>query len=168
MMTCMSNISSWDLSEDNFDVPKTLLLVRKTDVNSYFRQNKTPDGATSYVTSHSSTYNTYTFANIGQMANFMYKERDAAVLKHIKEVMKLKVEAIDEQLIRDMTRDWTLANPDWNKCCLIPVETTVNTSTNTITSVTHDLSLSAARLLRGTEESPIRIQVYYTRVASGN
>ena len=66
------------------------------------------------------------------------------------------------------TREWAKRNPDWNRCCLVPVEVTQNTSLGTVTSVSHDLSLTSARLVRGTKENPIKVQVFYTRVASGS
>ncbi len=168
LMTRYNRGSVGEQSGEYFSIPENLLLIRKAEIKSFFNENRTPDERTSYLTSFSSDYNVYKFSNIGQMATFMHKEREAAVLKHIKEVMKLKVEAIDENLIREVTRDWTLANPDWNKCCLVPVETTTNTSSGIVTSVTHSLSLSSARLVRGTEDNPIRVQVYYTRVAGAN
>lgn len=155
-----------DMSGEHFGIPQNLLLVRKAELNKFFKEGKTPDECTSYLASFSSTYNTYTFTNIGQIATFIHKEREAAVLKYIKEV--LNVENPTAEVIAEQTREWSKANPDWNKCCLVPVEITTNTSAGTVTSVSHELALSGARLVRGTEDNPIRVQVYYTRVVSGN
>lgn len=166
MMTRYNDDVSGVQSADRFGIPQTLLLVRKAELNSFFKENKTPDECTSYVASFSSTYNTYTFTNIGQMATFLHKERETAVLKYIKDV--LDIENPTAEMIAEQTREWTKSNPDWNKCCLVPVEITTNTSTGTVTSVSHELALAGARLVRGTEENPIRVQVYYTRVVSGN
>lgn len=166
MMTRYNDDISGEHSGEHFGIPQNLLLVRKTEVNKFFKESKTPDECTSYVTSFSSTYNTYTFANIGQIATFIHKEREAAVLRYIKD--ELNVDNPGAELIAEQTREWSKANPDWNKCCLIPVDITTNTSTGTVTSVSHELALAGARLVRGTEEKPIRIQVYYTRVATVN
>ena len=95
---------------------------------------------------------------------FMYKERLNAVNDYIKNV--LKIENPTEAQIAEETHEWTKRNPDWNKCCLVPVETTVDPSTETVTSVSHELSLTSAKLVKGTKDNPIKIQVYYTRVAS--
>lgn len=151
---------------EQFGIPRNLLLVRKTELNTFFKENRTPDETTSFLTAFLPQYNTYTFSNISQVATFMYKEREKAVADYIKDV--LKVENPTEEQIAEETREWTKRNEDWNKCCLVPVEITTNTSTGSITSVTHDLSLTSARLVKGTKENPIRIQVFYTCVASGS
>ena len=166
MMTRYNREQSTEQAGEHFGIPQNLLLVRKRELSKFFKENRTPDATTSYVTSFSSTYNTYTFSNIGQMATFLHKERETAVLKYIKE--ELHEENPTAEMIAEQTREWTLANPDWNKCCLVPVEITTNTSTGTVTSVSHELSLAGAKLVRGTEDNPIRIQVYYTRVVTGN
>lgn len=150
---------------DQFGVPANLLLVRKSAVKEFFENKKTPDEVTSYLASFQSNYNTYTFSNISQMATFLHKEREEAVSAYIKNV--LKIDNPTQEQIREETHEWTKRNPDWNKCCLVPVEITKNTTMGTITSVSHDLSLTSARLVKGTEDNPIRIQVFYTRVASG-
>lgn len=149
---------------EHFGIPRKLLMVRKSEVNRFFTNNKTPDGYTSYLASFEPAYNTYSFSNIGQMAMFMYKERLNAVNDYIKNV--LKIETPTEAQIAEETHEWTKRNPDWNKCCLVPVETTVDPSTETVTSVSHELSLTSAKLVKGTKDNPIKIQVYYTRVAS--
>ncbi len=164
MLTRLNSFTSDGLDNDIFDAPQTLLLVRKAEVNSFFGRKETPNSVTSFLATFSSTYNTYTFSNIGRLATFIHKERANAVLKYIREV--LNVENPSERLVADETRRWTMENPDWNKCYLVPVETTTNTSTGMVTGVAHDLSISSARLVRGTEQSPIRVQVYYTRVAN--
>ncbi len=71
--------------------------------------------------------------------------------------------------IHYMWKKWNLLerNANWNKFCLVPVETNTDTSTGKITSLNHDLSVSSARLVRGTGEknNPIQMQVYYSRTA---
>ena len=71
--------------------------------------------------------------------------------------------------IHYMWRKWNLLerNANWNKFCLVPVETNTDTSTGRITSLNHDLSVSSARLVRGTGEknNPIQMQIYYSRTA---
>ena len=72
--------------------------------------------------------------------------------------------------IHYMWRKWNMLkrNANWNKFCLVPVESTTDTSSGNVTSVNHDLSVSSARLVRGNGikyENPIRMQVYYSRTA---
>lgn len=151
---------------NQFGVPQNLLLVRKGELNSFFRNRKSPNETTSYLTSFQSAYNNYTFANISQMATYMYKERENAVSSYIRDV--LKIDNPTETQMQEERHEWTKRNPDWNKCCLVPVDVTTNTSTGEVTSVSHELALTSARLVRGTEDNPIRIQVYYTRVSSAS
>lgn len=150
---------------DQFGIPQNLLLLRKSDVKNFFKERRLPDEKTSFITSFQSADNVYTFQNLSQIATYIYKDRANAVNAYIKD--ELKIENPTEAQIEDETFEWTQRNPDWNKCYIIPVAATTNTATGTVTGVSHDLSLSSARLVRGTEDNPIRIQVYYTRVASG-
>ena len=56
--------------ESAFEVPQTLLLVRKQDMYTFFEEGKVPDEKTSYVTSFNSSYNTYTFSNISNLVSY--------------------------------------------------------------------------------------------------
>ena len=152
---------------DQFNIPQNLLLLRKSEVSKFFRERNIPNNITSFVSTFQSVYNTYDFSNIGQLAMYMFKERAAAVMSYINDELKI-ANPTEEQII-EYTREWSKINPDWNKCCLIPVDVTRNSTTQNedITSITHDLSLTSARLVKGTKENPIRIQVYYTRVSGG-
>ena len=71
--------------------------------------------------------------------------------------------------IHYMWKKWNLLerNVNWNRFCLVPVETNTDTSTGRITSLNHDLSVSSARLVRGTgkKDNPIQMQIYYSRTA---
>lgn len=151
---------------EQFGVPSNLLLVRKAEVYEFFKAKKTPNEITSFLAGFQTAYNTYTFSNISQMVTFMYKDRENAVRTYLKET--LGIENPTEAQIMEETHEWAKRNPDWNRCCLVPVEVTQNTSLGTVTSVSHDLSLTSARLVRGTKENPIKVQVFYTRVASGS
>lgn len=151
---------------EQFGIPNNLLLVRKGEVNTFFREKKTPNEITSYVAGFQKVYNTYIFSNISQLATFMHKERENAVRQYLKET--LGIETPTEDQMKEGRHEWAKSNPDWNKCCLVPVEITQNTATGMVTSVSHDLSLTSARLVRGTKDNPIKVQVYYTRVTSAD
>lgn len=150
---------------EQFGIPQNLLLIKKSEIKDFFTSKKVPDGITSYVTNFMATYNTYDFSNIAQMAMYMHKERMQAVMSYINE--ELKITSPTEEQIAEYTHEWTKQNPDWNKCCLIPVDVTKNNSTGAVTSIMHNLSLTSAKLVKGTKDNPIKIQVYYTRVSAG-
>ncbi len=123
--------------------PSTLLMVRKADYGSFFRDKEVSDSRTSYTTSFSSTYNTYTFDNICRLL---------AYCKH---------EKINEAQKAGITEDeWAAQHPDWNKVLLIPVTTSSNTS-GTEVSVNHDMSLGSIRLVGG--DTKIDMQVVYSK-----
>ncbi len=123
--------------------PSELLMVRKKDYYSFFRDAQVSDDRTSYTTSFSNTYNTYTFDNICRLL---------AYCKHEK-MTEAQNAGISEE-------EWAEQNPDWNKVLLIPVTTSSNTSGSEV-SVTHDMSLNSIRLVGGTTK--IEMQVIYSK-----
>lgn len=130
-------------SEQAFDIPQTVLMVRKQDMFSFFENKKISDSKTSYITSFSSSYNTYTFSNISNLISYCKKEKSEEAAK------------------AGMTpEEWAQKHKDWNKVVIIPVETSLDNSNN-IVSVTNDMSLGSTRLAGG-ESSTIKVQVIYS------
>ncbi|MBP5771570.1 MAG: DUF4270 domain-containing protein [Bacteroidaceae bacterium] len=130
------------------DAPQTLLMLRKQLRNSFFRNREVSDGEISYTTTFDSNYNTYTFTNVARLLSYLHREKQRGMLAE------------------GMTSaEWNLNHPDWNRVVVIPVTvtTTTNQSTgiSTIVSVSHDFSLSSARLVGGTQ--PLQMQVIYSR-----
>lgn len=129
--------------ESAFEVPQTLLLVRKQDMYTFFEEGKVPDEKTSYVTSFNSSYNTYTFSNISNLVSYCKRERN------------------EESAKAGITPEaWEQQHQDWNKVVLIPVETNRDNSNN-IVSVTHDMGLGSAKLVGGATDK-LKIQVIYS------
>ena len=129
--------------ESPFEIPQTILMVRKQDMYSFFEEGKVSDDKTSYITSFNSNYNTYTFSNFSNLIAYCRKEKEEEAIKN------------------GMTPEaWTQQHPDWNKVILIPVETNVDNSNNII-SVTHDMGLGSTRLVGG-ETDAIKIQIIYS------
>ena len=126
-----------------FEVPGTILLVRKQDMYSFFEERRVPDDKTSYVTSFNNSYNTYTFSNISNLVSRCKRERNEGAAK-----------------AGIAPETWTQNHPDWNKVVLIPVEVNRDNSNN-IVSVTHDMGLGSTRLAGG-ESSKIKVQVIYS------
>lgn len=154
-----------DQNVNQFGIPQNLLLLRKDDVKNFFKENRLPDEKTSYIASYQTGENVYAFQNLSQIVTYIYKDRQNAVNVYIKDVLKKDNPTPEE--IEDATYKWTEENPNWNKCYVIPISATTNTSSGIVTGVSHDLSMTSARLVKGTKENPIRVQVFYTRVASG-
>ena len=135
-------------------IPKTLLLVQKDSLKSFFENNKVPDNITSYFTSYnnpapltqntSSGNNTYTFNNLSSLITTLWNARHKGL-------------ASDPQ--------WEAHHPNWNKMVLVPVTYTVSSSTGSVTSMHHDMSLTSTRLVGGKDNpnDPIHIDVVYAK-----
>ena len=126
-----------------FDIPQTLLMVRKQDMYAFFEERRVPDNRTSFVTSFNNSYNTYTFSNISNLIAYCRREKNSEAAK-----AGLTPEA------------WAQSHEDWNKVVLIPVETNEDNSDN-IVSVTHDMGIGSTRLVGGTNDR-ISLQVIYS------
>ena len=126
--------------ERSFGTPASLLMVMKDSLSSYFENKNLPDNRSSYLTTYSSSYNTYTFANISNLISKLWKMRAQHVAK-------------------DPT--WNDPTSDHYKVVLVPVSYgTSSTSTSPIW-VGHDLSLTSTRLVGGT--TPINMNVVYAK-----
>lgn len=130
-------------AESAMDIPQNILLVRKKDIHTFFENRRVPDGRTSFYCTYNSSYNTYTFSNIGRLISHCRNE---------------KLNASKSAGIT--TEEWCANNEDWNKVVLIPVELTIDDNNN-IVSTTHDMSLSSAKLVGGLNNT-IKIEVIYS------
>lgn len=123
-------------------IPSTLLMVPKDSLHNFFEKSKVPDNKLTYVSSYTSSTNTYTFSNISNLVTNLWN------------TMK-----------RETTKDpnWTNQHPNWNKVLLVPVSYTSSTSSSEITNVEHDMRLTSARLVGGPQNAnqPIQINVVY-------
>ena len=140
-------------AHDNYalGIPKNLLLVRKHNLSKFFEEHQVSDSQQSFTTSFLSAYNSYTFDNLSRLISYCRNEKAES----------MKASGMTEEA-------WEAAHPDWNHVVLVPV--TVATSTDsygysTQVSVNHDMSLCSTKLVRGTEDSPIKMQVIYSRFA---
>lgn len=129
--------------ESHLGIPSTILMLRKSELYSFFENKKINDGNTSYVATLNTSYNSYTFSNIGNLIAYCKNERAS----------KAKAENLSIE-------EWSRLNPDWNKVVLIPVEISMDDNNN-VTRVTNDMSLNSTRLYGG-DKDPITIQVIYS------
>lgn len=136
-----------DLSNNLLQQPTQLLMVEKDSLYSFFENLKVTDNKTSYLATYSSTKNTYTYSNISNLINHLYKKKQAG------------------------GSNYTATHPNWNKVVLVPVKTVTTSSTSyyqtttTITGINNEMSLTSVRLVGGSENAhtPIHITVIYSR-----
>lgn len=123
-------------SEFKLGIPQTILMVRKKDMYTFFEKNQVTDNKTSYLASFNSNYNTYTFSNMAQLITTCIAEK--------------KEGTVDE---------------DWNKVVLIPVVTATDNTGNIVT-IRHNLNLTGARLMGGTNEgNELDVRITYSNFA---
>lgn len=123
-----------------FGTPKILLMVRKSEMSSFFEKNRLTDNVSSFYTTYNNTFNRYEYNNIARLIIHCYNERQAWL-----EANPGKTEA-----------EFSEAHPDWNKVVLIPVST-VRDSNNNIVNFRHDLSLNSTRLVGGKDRIEIKV-----------
>lgn len=142
-LQCISNTT---YGEYAFSAPKTLLMVEASEAKAFFENNEVINNRTSYVASYNSSYNNYTFNNIGLLARDMFS--------------KLPEDPAQRE-------QWKRDHPEWNKVLLIPVSTSYVTynSTSIVSKVSHDMSPSSIRLVGGEESEygDITLSVIYSR-----
>lgn len=124
--------------KSNISIPKSVMMLPKDSLHSFFENKELPNNRTSYVANYNSTLNTYTFNNISGLISTMYNSRMAGK-----------------------------ASKDWNKVLLVPVTITQNTSSSSasIVNVSNDMSLKSVKLIGGKNNThrPITISVIYNR-----
>ena len=125
-----------------FDTPSYVLMIPKDSINSFFENGDVVNNRNSFYASYSSsTTNGYTFSNISNLITAMSKKKGSS--------------------------------ENWNKAVLIPitVSTVVENNSTMISKMTHNMSLTSTRLVKGTNEttsdgkpaSPIQIKVIYSK-----
>ena len=133
-------------TEYNFGTPQELIMLRKSDMHTFFEGNKLTDNITSYYTNYNATYNNYAFANIANLINYCNAEHKSWMEEN-------KDDYTSEE---EMAEAYKAKFPEWNKVVLIPVTSTLDSGKN-IVNFNHDFSLNMVRLVGG--ESPITVKV---------
>ena len=125
-----------------FNTPSYVLMIPKDSIDSFFENGDVVNNRNSFYASYSSsTTNGYTFSNISNLITAMSKKKGSS--------------------------------ENWNKAVLIPitVSTVVENNSTMISKMTHNMSLTSTRLVKGTNEttsdgkpaSPIQIKVIYSK-----
>ena len=137
--TQLPRVNNSTTSDNALSPSSSVLLLPVDSLNSFFKQNVLMDNKVSFL--GSLVANTYTFDNIANVINVMRKA--------------------------DKT------NPNWNKLVIVPVTLTTTTrqtqsgsNETVITKITHNMSLTSTKLLKGTGApgSAIKLNVIYTKV----
>lgn len=132
-----------------FNVPDKLMLIEKDSLDTFFKSRELANNIYAYQVTLDK--NAYTFSNISNLLTRMHKA---------------KVDGVKSD------PNWVAKHPNWNKALLVPVE--VNSIKSTSTSVYYGtqttetpistenkLGLTSTRLVKGTADQPIQIQVIY-------
>ena len=131
---------------------------------SFFEEGKLTNAENSYLADYNSSYNMYSFTNIGQMITALKIERDKGA----------GVTESDTEAQRQAKyQTWETTHPDWNKVMLIPVATeyslTQNQSTGetikTLLRVRNELGLTSVKLNGGNNNS-VKMSVVYSHFSN--
>ena len=128
-----------------FNTPSKLLMIEKDSLNNFFEGNNLANNTYAYQTTLAA--NAYTYSNISNLITRMYKN---------------KVEGVKAD------PNWVSKHPNWNKVLLVPIDevTIANGSSSTGTTAValkHMMGLTSTRLIKGTAEKPITIEVIYAK-----
>lgn len=131
----LTRINNSSQNEYNLPIPKTLMMIPKDSLYSFFEHANLADSKRSYITTYSSSYNTYSFTNISGLVTAMYKSKQNGN-----------------------------TSSDWNKVVILPVTATYNTS-GKLTKVVHNMALTSTRLVGGYQNprDTIKVSVVYSK-----
>jgi len=133
-------------------IPNAVLMVQQDSLAAFFEKSKVPDSKTSYISTFSSTYNTYTFTNISNLITALWNMREKGV---------------NGDPTRGIAADpqWEAHHPNWDKVVLVPVTYKTSTSSSTVSNIEHDMSLTSTRLVGGPDNpnAPIEMNVVYAK-----
>lgn len=135
--------------EYQMSIPSNILLVRKSEMDEFFKENKVGDNITSYEVAHNAQGNMYTINNLNRLLQTAIQEKNQAK----EEAEKKNGTTWSDD---DWTQKWMEDHPDWDKVVLIPIEVVhKRNSRNEIErtlSVQHDLSPGCVKLKGGDVE----------------
>jgi len=153
--------------------PESILMLKKSELFSFFEKAKLPDGKTSYIADFNSGYNAYVFNNIANLLTYLKIERDQAAginANDSYEVRKQKYENWESAVDKYGNK----INADWNKVILVPVDAEYNISTDlygnsskTLQRVRNQMGLRSAKI-EGGYGNDIKMSVVYSKFKYNN
>jgi len=133
-----------------FEVPQKLMLIEKDSLDSFFKGKNLFNNLYAYQVSLDK--NAYTFPNISNLITRMHQAKEKGVKSD---------------------PNWTANHPNWNKALLVPVEViNITSSSSTIygtqsyetpIATENKMGLTSTRLVKGSAENPIKIEVIYAK-----
>lgn len=153
-------INSKTTDEYNLDVPQNVLMIPKDSLYSFFENSQMYNNRNSFLATwsysqSSSNYsNSYTFNNISGMITAMADVDKAERTEDWNKVVLIPV---------TLTKTTTSSGSSYSSYYYYYYYGSSSSSSSTITSVAHDMSLTSTRLVKGTTESPIKLNVIYNR-----
>ena len=144
IFTRYNNLSD---TQYKFGTPQTLLMVRKSELNTFFEKNCLTDDISTFHTTYNNTFNRYEFNNIARLIIHCENERQEWIEEN---------KASYGNDVEKTAAIYESINSDWNKVVLVPV-TTIKDSNNTIVNFRHDLNLNSARLVGGKDKIEIKV-----------
>lgn len=131
---------NYTTGEAIFSAPSYIMMVPKDSIYTFFENKNLPDSKSSYLASLNTSANTYTFNNISDLVNTLWRNKENGK-----------------------------GGDDWNKVVLVPVSVTTNSSTSSsstsVTNVRNEMGLKSTKLVRGdgSKDSKLKISVIYNR-----
>lgn len=143
--------------ELSFSLPSKVLLIEKDSIDSFFKGNNLYNNVYAFEVSLAS--NAYSFENISNMITHMHHNK--------------------ENGLKD-DPNWVAKHPDWNKALLVPIDEvsitstssnysyyyyygTTTTTTSTPIALKNQMGLTSTRLVKGTVDNPIKIDVVFAK-----
>lgn len=147
--------------ERSFSTPKTLLMVMKDSLHTFFEKRQLPNNRTSYYTAYNSSYNVYTFSNISNLVTQLWKIKQDGIAEILKSNPSWSKEQAQYAWENETDDKGELKHKDWNKVVLVPISYGTSSTSSAPIWVAHDLSLTSTRLIGG--QTPIELNVVYAK-----
>ena len=147
--------------ERSFGTPKTLLMVMKDSLYSFFENKQLPNSRTSYYTAYNSNYNVYSFNNISNMITRLWQKKQEQIAAIQKANPSWSKEQAENAWKNEKDATGELKYKNWNKVVLVPISYGTTSTSTAPVWVGHDLSLCSTRLIGG--KTPIELNVVYAK-----
>ena len=143
-------INNSQLSKYSLNTASQLLMLPKIELNEFFETQSLTDGTKEFITAFNTSYNSYTYENIGTLISWMKRQMENGAGINSSD---------DETTITRKHDNWVAAHPDWNKIVLVPVST--ETSSTGYSKIYNEFELTSTKLVGGSN-TPIQISVVYS------
>lgn len=136
----------------NLEVPGSILMIPKTEMYSFFTDEKLADQKTSFIAKYVPKSNAYTFSNIANLVSYF---------RNLRETGSGVTQSDSESVRNQKYKEWEAKNPDWGKVVLIPIQATYNSSQQLIRN-RHELGMRSTKLIGG-DTGDLSISIIYSR-----